>query len=98
MFLSETHLYDNRDDGLQQKLGFANGFRVGSFGRGGGLVLLWTQDCEVKVQSYDKLHIDVEIWYSGSQRAAWRLSPGFYGESRSELRYRSWDLLKLLQS
>ena len=97
MFLSETHLYDNRDDGLQQKLGFANGFRVGSFGRGGGLVLLWTQDFEVKVQSYDKLHIDVEIWYSGSQRAAWRFT-GFYGESRSELRYRSWDLLKLLQS
>jgi len=70
---------------------------VGSFGIGGDLVLLWTRDIEVKVQSYDKLHIDVEIWDPGSQRAAWRFTD-FYGESRRELRYRSWDLLKLLQS
>ena len=28
---------------------------------GGGLALLWTQDIEVKLESYDKLHIDVSI-------------------------------------
>lgn len=64
---------------------------------GGGLALLWTKDIEVEVQSCDKLHIDVEIIDPVTQRAGWRFT-GFYGEARRELRYRSWDLLKLLST
>ena len=97
VFLSETRIFYDRVDMLKRSLGFPNGVGVGSYGHGGGLALLWSKEIEVNLKSYDKLHIDVEIWYSGSQRAAWRFT-GFYGESRSELRYRSWDLLKLLQS
>lgn len=70
MFLSETRFFDNKVDRLQRQLGFANGFGVGCFGRGGGLALLWTRDIDVHVQSYNKLHIDVEVHYPGSQGAS----------------------------
>lgn len=48
-------------DGLKISLGFPNSLGVGSFGRGGGLALLWSRDVDVRLQSYDKLHIDVVI-------------------------------------
>jgi hypothetical protein len=49
----------------------------------------------VHLESYDKMHIDVTGRRSAPLLGAWRFA-GFYGESRRELRYRSWDLLKLL--
>jgi hypothetical protein len=84
-------------DGIKQSLGFANGLGVGSFGRGGGLVLLWTRDIIVKLQSCNKLHIDVAVLDPGTQSPLWRFM-GFYGESKRELRYRSWDCLKYLNT
>jgi hypothetical protein len=92
VFLSETRFFDDKVDGLLCQLGFANGFGVGSFGRGGGLALLWTRDIIVHIQSCDRLHIDAEVHDPSTQRAAWHFT-GFYGESRKELRYRNWDLL-----
>jgi hypothetical protein len=71
------------------------GFGVGSFGRGGGLALLWSQEIEVKLESCDKLHIDVTARLVSARESIWRFT-GFYGEARRELRHRSWDLLKLL--
>lgn len=61
MFLSETHLFDDRVDGLKHSLGFPNGCGVGSYGRGGGLAMLWTHDICVKLHTYDKLHIDIMV-------------------------------------
>ena len=84
-------------DGLKQSLGFANGLGVGSFRRGDGLALLWSRDVDVKLQSCDKLHIDVAVLDPGTQTALWRFT-GFYGESRRELRYRSWVCLKYLNT
>jgi hypothetical protein len=49
----------------------------------------------VHLESYDKMHIDVTVRRSAPLLGPWRFT-GFYGESRRELRYRSWDLLKLL--
>lgn len=46
---------------------------VGSYGRGGGLALLWSDAICVKVQSYDKMHIDVMVVDT--------LSGGSYGGS-----------------
>jgi len=68
---------------------------VGSQGRGGGLALLWSDVVCVKLQSYDKLHIDVVIVDATTSVERWRLT-GFYGKSRRELRYRSWDCLRTL--
>lgn len=97
VFLSETRFFYIKVDRLQRQLGFANGFGVGSFGRGGGLALLWTRDIDVHVQRYNKLHIDAKVHDPGSQVASWRFT-GFYGESKRELRYRSWELMKDLHS
>jgi hypothetical protein len=41
VFLSKTRLFDDKVDLLQQSLSFSNGVGVGSFGRGGGMALLW---------------------------------------------------------
>jgi len=34
---------------------------VGSLDRGGGLALLWNREDVVKLESYDKLHIDMTV-------------------------------------
>jgi hypothetical protein len=73
----------------------AGGYGVGSFGRGGGLALLWSNEVEVKLESYNKLHIDVTVTLS--PEVQWRFT-GFYGESNRHLRFRSWNLMKHLHS
>jgi hypothetical protein len=93
--LSETRLFNDRMDGLLRSFGLASGIGVGSYSRGGGLALLCTRDLKVKLQRYDKLHIDVVILNTESDEEVWRFT-GFYGESRRGLRHRSWDLLRLL--
>jgi len=47
-FLSETRVFSNNVENLRRSLGFPNGIGVGSFGRGGGLALLWMHDVCVK--------------------------------------------------
>jgi hypothetical protein len=97
VFLSETRLFSNSVQGLRMSLSFPNGVGVGSYGRGGGLALLWSNDICVKLQSYDKLHIDVMVVDPTSGEERWRFT-GFYGEARRELRYRSWELLHFLSA
>jgi hypothetical protein len=92
VFLSETRLFDDNVDRLRSSIGFPNGVGVGSFGRGGGLALLWNGEVDLKLQSYDKMHIDVAVLNPETGEEWWRFT-GFYGESRRELRYRSWDRL-----
>lgn len=58
---------------------------------------MWTRDIVVKLQSCDKLHIDITVLDPGTQQPQWRFT-GFYGESRRDLRYRSWDCLKFLNT
>lgn len=84
-------------DGLKRSLGMVHGLGVGSFGRGGGLALLWKRDVVVKLQSCDKLHIDVAVLDPVTHAEKWRFT-GFYGESRRELRYKSWDCLRFLST
>lgn len=44
VFLLKTRFYDGRVDGLVHSLGLEGGFGVGSYGRGGGLALLWSRE------------------------------------------------------
>lgn len=97
VFLSETRRFDNNVDGPVHYFGLQNGIGVGSFGRGGGLALLWSHEVKIKVQSCDKLHIDVAVLDPDTDEEAWRFT-GFYGEPQREMRHRSWDLLKLLNT
>ena len=96
VFLSETRIFDNSVEYLKRKLNFPNGVGVGSFGRGGGLALLWTHEVCVKLQSYNKLHIDVAVLDPLSDEEKWHFT-GFYGEPRRENRWRSWALLQHLK-
>lgn len=95
VFLSETRLFDNHVDGLVRSFGMHSGIGVGSFGRGGGVALLWSRDMKIRVQSCDKLHIDVAMLDPETDEEKWRFT-GFYGEARRELRrgagtyYSSW--------
>jgi hypothetical protein len=95
VFLSETRFFSDRVDGLLRSLGFAHGLGVRCQGRGGGLSLLCRDEVDVKLQSLDRLHIDVVILDPMTTVERWRLT-GFYGESRRELRHRNWDYLKEL--
>ena len=97
VFLSETRYFDDRVDGLVRSLGMEGCVGVGSLDRGGGLALLWSREVVVKLESYDKLHIDVTVQLATNTSMPWRFT-GFYGESRQEHRYKSWELLKLLKS
>jgi hypothetical protein len=97
VFLSETRLFNNLVDGLKRDFGLPNGIGVGTFGRGGGLALLWTHEVCVKLQSYDKLHIDVMIVDQTTDAELWRFT-GFYGEARRERRHRSWELMEFLST
>jgi len=97
VFLSETRYFDDRVDGLVRSLGMEGCVGVGSLDRGGGLALLWNREVVVKLESYDKLHIDMTVQLATNTSMPWRFT-SFYEESRRELRYRSWELLKLLKS
>lgn len=96
VFLSEIRIFSNNVDDLIRTLHMEGGYGVGSFGRGGGLALLWSREVEVKLESYDKLHIDVTAHLASRRDFEWRFT-GFYGEARRELRHGSWELLKLLK-
>ena len=81
VFLSETRFFSDRVDVLLRSLGFAHGLGVGTNGRGGGLALLWKDEVCVKLQSLDKLHIDVVVLDPMTNGEKWRFI-GFYGEAR----------------
>lgn len=49
----------------------------------------------MKLQSYDKLHMDVMIVDEVTDAELWRFT-GFYGEARRENRHRSWELMHYL--
>lgn len=97
VFLSETRRYSNDVQSLRSNLGFANGVGVGTLGRGGGLALLWTNEVCVKLQSYDRNHIDVIVVDPITGAEWWRFT-GFYGEARKENRHRSWELMHYLNA
>lgn len=97
VFLSGTRLFHDHVDGLEHSLGFPNGGGVGSLERGGGLALLWMNEVCVQLKHYDKLHMDAMVIDPDMGGELWRFT-GFYGESRRELWYRSWELMKYLNA
>jgi len=48
---------------------------------GGGLAVLWKEDLDVRLETPDKMHIDVTILDSVTKVEKWRFT-GFYGESK----------------
>lgn len=86
VFLSETRLFNDHVDGLVHSLNMYNGVGVGSYGRDGGLALLWSREIKVKVQSYDKIHIDTVILDPVTELKQWHFT-GFYGEPAAAIKH-----------
>ena len=66
-----------------------------STGTSGGLALFQRNGVNVNVKSMSKYHIDVVIEEEGG--GSWRFT-GIYGESKSEEKENTWELLRLLKA
>ncbi|XP_071681350.1 uncharacterized protein [Lolium perenne] len=94
VFLSETKRKARAMEKLKWSLGFKHGVAVDCDGRSGGLALWWRDGIEVSVRPWCQYYIDAEIHFEGKN---WRFT-GIYGEPRTELRHRTWDVLRYLRS
>lgn len=75
LFLSETHLDNAKAENVRRRAGFDRMIVDESDGRSGGLLLLWRDDVNVRVQGVTKNYIDVII----DDDVSWRFT-GVYGE------------------
>ncbi|XP_075475625.1 uncharacterized protein LOC142507719 [Primulina tabacum] len=89
LFLSETKLRDYQCRWWKNVLGFSGMFVVNCLGRSGGLMLMWKEPLDVRIQSYKMGHIDCTVRHF---EKLWRFT-GFYGNLDSNKRHLSWDLL-----
>lgn len=76
VFLMETKVRREHADRLKARLQYDGLFYVDGGGLGGGLALFWRERNSVRLLSYSKNHIDVEIRLSGA--VPWRLTC-YYG-------------------
>lgn len=94
IYLMETKVRRVHADQLKSRMGFEGVFYVDGGGVGGGLALFWKVKDSLRLLSYSKNHIDVEIRLPGSSE--WRLTC-FYGFPERSRRYQSWDLLRSIR-
>lgn len=76
---------------VKRELGFECGFYVDCMDPRGGLMLLWNEDWDVRIQSFSRFHIDCFI--CGGPSGDWRFT-GFYGNPARNERHHSWTLLE----
>jgi exonuclease III len=60
-FLSETHLDNEKANNLRRRAGFDKMLVHESDGRSGGLLLLWKEEINIRMQDITKYYIDVII-------------------------------------
>lgn len=86
VFLSESHLDDDKADEVRRKLGFEVAHVVGSNGRPGGVVLL-CNNVNKEVLNYMSVNFIDVVLLNDDDEVNWRLT-GFYG-------YPSWEQRQL---
>jgi hypothetical protein len=62
-------------------------------GKGGGLALWWRDGVEVSVRPWFQYYIDAKIV---TEAGSWRFT-GIYGEPKTELREKTWEVLRYLK-
>lgn len=67
---------------------------VDSVGASGGLALFWRNEIDITLKSMSENHIDVVVKEADGLK--WRFT-GIYGESRSEEKNNTWELLRTLK-
>src|SRR5438132_12774544 len=84
VFVSETKIDADRVRSLTSRLGFAGCVPVASDGLSGGLVLFWSREVGVTVQTVSDQHIDVEVVNVGGDNKTWRFTDFYVKERRRE--------------
>jgi hypothetical protein len=93
VFLSETKQKKQYMERLEWSMGFSHGVCVEGKGKGGGLALCWRDGIEVAVRPWCQYYIDAKITCNN---ISWRFT-GIYGEPRTELRGKTWEVLRYLR-
>lgn len=93
VFLCETLCKQDTVEKVRNLLKFEGAISVDVQGHSGGIALLWRKDKEVKVLSYSKNHVDVEVGIQGWSK--FRLT-GVYGKPDRAKRTETWDLIRRL--
>jgi hypothetical protein len=94
VFLNETKQKKQYMERLQWSMGFRHGVCVEGKGKGGGLALWWRDGIEVTVRPWCQHYIDAKIT---CDNGLWRFI-GIYGEPQTDLRGKTWDVLRYLRS
>jgi exonuclease III len=95
LFLSETKMDEKRMSVIKRKLGVEHMEVVDCEGKGGGIAVLWREGVNLVLRSKSKYHIDMQVETTGEDK--WRFT-GIYGEAQTELKYKTWELLRSLHS
>ena len=95
LFLMETKQTVKEMKWIQNELHFDAMLVVACLGRRGGLAMLWKEEVDLNIQTYNQNHIDALILTK--QNMSWRII-GFYGKPEEHLRRETWDLLKHLST
>jgi hypothetical protein len=92
VFLCETKQKKKYMEKLQGSMGFRNGICVEGKGKSGGMALWWRDGIDVTVQPWCQYYIDAKVT---CDETSWRFT-GIYGEPRTELRGKTWEVLRYL--
>ena len=94
LFIAETKHNGKWMDWLRWRLKMPNMVTVDSIGTSGGLALFWKREIDLSVKSMSKYHIDAVV--KEQEGLEWRFT-GIYGESRSEEKANTWELMRILK-
>ncbi|KAE8681243.1 hypothetical protein F3Y22_tig00111332pilonHSYRG00015 [Hibiscus syriacus] len=94
VFVSETKLRKNKTEAIRVATKMGGCFEVERSDRCVGLMMLWKEGCEVSLQSFSNIHIDVEVVWKDKK---FRFT-GFYGRSEWANKRLNWVMLSHLAS
>ena len=95
VFVAKTWLVETRLKVFLKNLNFGNMYVVSEVNQGGGLVLLWRVDVQLRVVSSSLNHVDAII--NEGRDNTWRFT-GFYGAPKTSNSHISWNLLQSLNA
>ena len=95
LFMMETKRTVDEMKWIQNEIHFGAMLAVPCLGRRGGLAMLWKDEVDLNIQTYNQNNIDALILTK--QNMSWRIT-GFYGKLDEHLRNETWDLLKHLST
>uniref|UniRef100_A0A803PZC4 Endonuclease/exonuclease/phosphatase domain-containing protein n=1 Tax=Cannabis sativa TaxID=3483 RepID=A0A803PZC4_CANSA len=93
LFLMETRLNNNSLSRFRQSLNFSHGLEVPRLGLSGGLMLLWKDDIDVKLNNIGSCFFDCYMTSNAGQQFHFS---AFYGSPTVQNRSDSWTLLRRL--